>query len=157
MRNVLKLAAASALPMLAVALTAGPAAADPQHFDPARVQGTTPGCAGTANAEVSASQGQQAREFADFIDSSARVMVNFQPDANPLSSLSAQSCEIATTVTLRNLDTGASSTETRTTQYDGHYGWHAAFFTLPGSGRVAVTVSTNPNPAEVVIEVPAPY
>ncbi|MBF6170333.1 hypothetical protein [Nocardia blacklockiae] len=156
-RGVLKIAAASILPILAFALPPGPAAADSLSFDPARVDG--PGCSGNVAAEVSSSQGQQAREFADFIDSSARVTVNFTPDPNPLGSLSGSpgGCEISATVTMRNLDTGVSSTDTRTTQYDGHYGWHAAFFTLAGSGRVAVQVSTNPTPAELIIDVPAPY
>ncbi|MEV0248541.1 hypothetical protein AB0H76_18220 [Nocardia sp. NPDC050712] len=156
MRGVSKAAAVSMLPLLALLIPAGPAAADPAHFDPAHVDGTAPGCSGTVNAEVSASQGQQAREGADFIDSTARVTVNFRPDPNPLGSISAQLCEISATVTMRNLDTGATLTETRATQYDGHYGWHAAFFTLAGSGRVAVQVSTNPTPPEVAIDVPAP-
>ncbi|MFE9583184.1 hypothetical protein ACFYO1_42890 [Nocardia sp. NPDC006044] len=163
MRDVLKVAAISFLPMVTIALSAGPASADPVHFDAAHAD-VGPGCAGTVNAEVSASQGQQAREFADFIDSSARVTVNFAPDAagNPLGSLSAapgggNDCQVSTTVTMRNLDSGASITETKTTVHDGHYGWNAAFFTLPGSGRVAVQVSTNPSPSELVIDVPAPY
>lgn len=161
MRKIPTFAAVSTLPILVLGLSAGPAAADPVSFDSAHVD-IAPGCAGTVTAEVSASQGQQAREFADFIDSNARVTVNFTPDAadNPLGSLSASpggdSCQVSTTVTLRNLDTGVSTTETRTTQHDGHYGWNAAFFTLPGSGRVAVQVSTNPNPAELTIDVPAP-
>ncbi|MEV6769318.1 hypothetical protein AB0N05_11915 [Nocardia sp. NPDC051030] len=132
-------------------------------FEPAHVDGG-PGCAGTVKTEVSASQGQQAREFADFIDSSARVQVNFVADAagGPAGSLSASqgggdNCSISATVTMRNLDTGVSMTETRATQHDGHYGWNAAFFTLPGSGRVAVQVSTNPSPTELTIDVPAPY
>ncbi|WP_433664082.1 hypothetical protein ACQPW1_19330 [Nocardia sp. CA-128927] len=162
MRGVLKFSAVSILPMVAFAISSGPASADPVSFDPARVDGG-PGCSGKATAEVSASQGQQAREFADFIDSSARVTVNFTPDtaSNPLGSMSAapggaNDCQISTTVTMRNVDTGASTTETRTTEHDGHYGWNAAFFTLAGSGRVVVTVSTNPTPSELTIDVPAP-
>ncbi|WP_194818687.1 hypothetical protein [Nocardia sp. XZ_19_385] len=157
MRGVLKIAAVSTLPIFAAIISAGPAAANPLYFDSAHATGTTPGCAGTVNAEITANQGQQARDFANFIDSSTRVTVNFKPDPNPLTSLSANSCEVSTTVTMTNLDTGATLTETRTTQYDGHYGWHAAFFTLNGSGRVAVQVSTNPSPPELVIDVPAPY
>ncbi|MFC9894751.1 hypothetical protein ACFVMC_13765 [Nocardia sp. NPDC127579] len=150
--------AALLLPLFAFVIPTGQAVAqEPVYFESAHAAGTTPGCAGTVRAEVSASRGQQAREFADFIDSAARVAVNFTPDPNPLTSLSAQSCEVSATVTLHNLDTGATRTETRTTQYDGHYGWHAAFFTLEGAGRVAVQVSTNPTPPEVVIDVPAPY
>ncbi|MFI5777303.1 hypothetical protein [Nocardia sp. NPDC051570] len=159
-RGVLKIAAVPILPILALLMPAGPASADPMQFEPAQTTGPGPGCSGKVTAEVSASQGQQAREFADFIDSSARVTVNFTPDTNPLGSMSASpggNCEIASTVTMRNLDTGASKTETRTTQYDGHYGWHAAFFTLDGSGRVSVQVSTNPNPCELIIDVPAPF
>ncbi|MBB5916157.1 hypothetical protein BJY24_005069 [Nocardia transvalensis] len=157
-RSALKIAAMPILPVLAFLLPAGPAAADPVHFEPAQVNGSTPGCSGKVTAEVSASPGQQARENANFIDSSARVTVNFTPDANPLGSISGSpgDCEISATVTMRNLDTGASTTDTRTTEYDGHYGWHAAFFTLDGAGRVAVQVSTNPTPAELTIEVPAP-
>ncbi|WP_280264857.1 hypothetical protein [Nocardia wallacei] len=156
-RTALKIAAAPILPILALLIPAGPASADPLHFEPAQINDA--GCSGRVTAEVSASQGQQAGEFANFIDSSARVTVNFTPDPNPLGSLSASpggNCEISTTVTMRNLDTGANKTETRKTEYDGHYGWHAAFFTLEGSGRVAVQVSTNPNPSELIIEVPAP-
>ncbi|QIS20023.1 hypothetical protein [Nocardia terpenica] len=157
MRGVLKCVAVSALPMVAIAISAGPAAADPVSFEPAHIDGG-PGCSGKVTAELSANQGQQAREFADFIDSSARVTVNFTPDpSNPLGSAgTANNCAIPATVTMRNLDTGASTTETRTTRYDGHYGWNAAFFTLNGSGRVAVQVSTNPNPSELTIDVPAP-
>ncbi|GAA5108641.1 hypothetical protein [Nocardia iowensis] len=163
MRSILKFAAVSILPTFALVIPAGPASADPISFEPAHID-AGPGCAGTVTAEVSASQGQQAREFADFIDSSARVTVNFAADApsNPFGSLSAapgggNNCAISTTVTMRNLDTGASTTETRTTQYDGHYGWNAAFFSLDGSGRVAVEVSTNPNPSELIIDVPTPF
>ncbi|BCK56500.1 hypothetical protein [Nocardia wallacei] len=158
-RGVLKVVAAPILPILVFFVPTGPASADPLYFEPAQVNGSTPGCSGKVTAEVSASRGQQAGEFANFIDSSARVTVNFTPDPNPLGSLSGSpggNCEISTTVTMRNLDTGANLTETRNTQYDGHYGWHAAFFTLDGSGRVAVQVSTNPNPAELIIDVPAP-
>ncbi|GAB4585538.1 hypothetical protein [Nocardia sp. IFM 10818] len=159
-RAILKIATAAVLPLAAFSIPAGPASADPLYFEPAQVNGPEPGCSGKVTAELSASQGQQAREFANFIDSTARVSVNFTPDTNPVGSMSATpggNCEISTTVTMRNLDTGASKTETRTTQYDGHYGWHAAFFTLDGSGRVAVQVSTNPNPAELIIDVPAPF
>ncbi|MFI6044443.1 hypothetical protein ACIA8C_22640 [Nocardia sp. NPDC051321] len=164
MRGILKFAAVSTLPLVAFAISAGPAGAvDPVRFEPAHIDGG-PGCVGTVSAEVSASQGQQAREFADFIDSMARVTVNFTPDAtnNPFGSMSAapggtNNCAISTTVTMRNLNTGATVTDTRTTQYDGHYGWNAAFFTLDGSGPVAVQVSTNPTPSELTIDVPAPY
>lgn len=157
-RMVLKIAA---VPMLAFLIPAGPASADaaPLHFQPAQVNGTTPGCSGKVTAEVAGNQGQRAGDHASFIDSSTRVTVNFTPDPNPLGSISAGpggNCEISTTVTIRNLNTGAHKTETRTTQYDGHYGWHAAVFTLNGSGRVAVEVSTNPHPAELTIDVPAP-
>ncbi|WP_069164156.1 hypothetical protein [Nocardia altamirensis] len=163
MRSVLKFAAVSILPMFAVVVSAGPAAAAPVYFEPAHIDGG-PGCSGKVTAEVSASQGQQAREFADFHDSSARVTVNFARDAasDPFGSLSAapgggNNCSIPVTVTMRNLGTGASKTETRSTQYDGHYGWNVAFFTLEGSGQVAVQVSTNPTPNELIIDVPAPY
>ncbi|WP_067574633.1 hypothetical protein [Nocardia acidivorans] len=162
MRTIRTAAAISTLPVLILAFSTGPAAADPVSFEAAHVD-VGPGCAGKVTAEVSASQGQQAREFADFIDSNARVTVNFTPDtaSNPLGSLSSSptgdTCQVTTTVTMRNLDTGVSNTETRTTAHDGHYGWNAAFFTLPGSGRVAVQVSTNPTPAEVTIDVPAPH
>ncbi|MEV6279881.1 hypothetical protein [Nocardia sp. NPDC051832] len=156
MQGILKIAAVAALPVFALVLPAAPAAANPLSFEPAQVAGPGLGCSGKVSAEVSASQGQQAREFANFIDSTARVTVNFAPDANPFGSLSA-ACQITTTVTMRNLDTGASLTETKTTQHDGHYGWNAAFFHLNGAGRVAVQVSTNPNPAELTIDVPAPY
>ncbi|WP_405166384.1 hypothetical protein OG203_15595 [Nocardia sp. NBC_01499] len=147
--------------MVTFVISAGPASADPTSFEPAHVD-AGPGCSGTVSAEVSYSQGQQAREFANFIDSSARVTVNFAPDAasNPFSSLSASmgnNCQISTTVTMRNLDTGVSNTETRTTEHDSHYGWNAAFFTLDGAGRVAVQVSTNPNPSELTIDVPPPF
>ncbi|MFB7724505.1 MULTISPECIES: hypothetical protein [unclassified Nocardia] len=161
MRGILKVMAVSVPPLVALAVSAAPASADPVSFDPAHVD-VSPGCAGTVKAELSASQGQQAGEFADFIDSSARVSVNFTPDAanNPLGSLSASpannDCQVTTTVTMRNIDTGATTTDTRTTQHDGHYGWNAASFSLPGSGRVSVTVSTNPTPGELTIEVPAP-
>ncbi|GAB2702239.1 hypothetical protein [Nocardia thraciensis] len=155
-RTALKIVAAPILPMLALVIPAGPAAADPLHFETAQVNEA--GCSGKVGAEVSASQGQQAGEFANFIDSSARVTVNFTPDPGPgsMSAAPGGNCEISTTVTMRNLDTGASKTETRSTEYDGHYGWHAAFFTLDGSGRVTVQVSTNPNPSELTIDVPAP-
>ncbi|MFI7001980.1 hypothetical protein [Nocardia sp. NPDC050175] len=149
--------------MVVFVISAGPAAADSVTFEPAHIDGG-PGCSGTVTAEVSTSQGQQAREFADFIDSSARVTVNFKPDpvSSPFGSLSAapggrNDCAIPATVTMRNLDTGASMTDTRSTQYDGHYGWNAAFFSLDGSGRVAVQVSTNPTPSELTIDVPAPF
>ncbi|MRH92230.1 hypothetical protein GFY24_33165 [Nocardia sp. SYP-A9097] len=162
MRGVPKFAAVPLLPIVVFAVSAGPASADPVSFDPAHVDVGT-GCAGTVRAEVSASQGQQAGEFVDFIDSSSRVQVNFTPDtnANPLDSLSASpgaanDCQVTTTVTMRNIDTGVSTTDTRTTAHDGHYGWNAAFFTLAGAGRVTVQVSTNPTPAEVTIDVPAP-
>ncbi|WP_040815548.1 hypothetical protein [Nocardia concava] len=159
MKRGVLIAAAPILPIAALLIPAAPAAADaPLYFDSAPIS-PAPGCSGKVTAEVSASQGQQAREFADFIDSSTRVTVNFTPDTNPAGSLSASpgdACEISTTVTMRNLDTGVSNTETKSTQYDGHYGWHAAFFTLPGSGRVSVSVSTNPTPAELTITVPAP-
>ncbi|MEU7140804.1 hypothetical protein ABZ942_15235 [Nocardia sp. NPDC046473] len=161
---MLKFAAVSTLPMVAFVISAGPAVAvEPVKFEPAHIDGG-PGCVGTVSAEVSASQGQQAREFADFIDSTARVTVSFTPDASssPFGSLSAapagpNNCAISTTVTMRNLNTGASMTDTRTTQYDSHYGWNSAFFTLDGSGPVAVQVSTNPAPAELTIDVPAPF
>src|SRR6266568_179106 len=155
-RSALKIAV---LPILAFLIPAGPASADPLYFQPAQVNGPGPGCSGKVTAEVSASRGQQARPFASFMDSSVRVTVSFTPDPNPLGSISAApggNCEIPATVTMRNLNTGAHKTETRTTQYDGHYGWHAAFFTLAGSGRVAVRVSSNPNPSELIIDVPAP-
>ncbi|MFF2556880.1 hypothetical protein ACFVUS_38155 [Nocardia sp. NPDC058058] len=161
MRGVLKVMAVSVPPLVALAVSTAPASADPVSFEPAHAD-VGPGCAGTVKAELSASQGQQAGEFADFIDSSSRVTINFTPDAtnNPLGSLSASpannDCQVTTTVTLRNLDTGASTTETRTTVHDGHYGWNAATVSLPGSGRVTAQVSTNPTPAELTIEVPAP-
>ncbi|MEC3918374.1 hypothetical protein [Nocardia sp. CDC160] len=161
MRAVYKVAAIAAVPLSAF-VSAGPAAADgPLYFDPVQVT-VAPGCSGKVTAEIQASQGQQAREFANFIDSSTRVTVGFTPDSGPAPSGStspsnAADCEVTTTVTMRNLDTGASMTDTQTTQYDSHYGWHAAFFTLPGSGHVAVQVSTNPSPSELTIEVPAPF
>ncbi|MEU1210123.1 hypothetical protein [Nocardia sp. NPDC005825] len=157
MRVLFKIAAAPILPIAVFVIPAGSASADPLDFDVAQVSNA--GCTGKVSAEVSADQGQQAGEFADFIDSKARVSVNFTPDTDPITSLSAGpagACEVSTTVTMRNLDTGVSNTETRTTRYDGHYGWHAAFFTLDGSGRVAVQVSTNPTPAELIVDVPAP-
>ncbi|MFE3193094.1 hypothetical protein ACFXHA_29080 [Nocardia sp. NPDC059240] len=112
-------------------------------------------------AEVMANQGQQAGDFANFIDSSVRVTVSFKVDAaaNPLGSAApnnGSNCRIPVTVTITNLDSGANDTETKNTEYDGHYGWNAAFFTLSGSGRVAVSVSTNPSPDQIVINVPAP-
>ncbi|WP_405487205.1 hypothetical protein [Nocardia sp. NBC_00511] len=159
-RGTLRIAAIPLLPILALLIPAGQAAADPLYFDPAQVD-PAPGCSGKVTAELNYSQGQQAAEFADFIDSSTRLTVNFTPDSTPANSLSASvnpggNCEVSATVTLQNLDSGATTTETKTTQYDGHYGWHAAFFTLDGSGRVAATVSTNPTPSQLVIDVPAP-
>ncbi|MGW4249780.1 hypothetical protein [Nocardia sp. NPDC004722] len=146
--------------MVMFALSSGTASADgPSYFDPAHVdQG--PGCAGTMTAEVDASQGQQGGDFASFIDSSTRVTASFKVDAaaNPFGSAApnGSNCRIPVTVTITNLDSGASNTETKNTEYDGHYGWNAAFFTLSGSGRVAVTVSTNPSPDQIVVNVPAP-
>ncbi len=115
-RSVLKVAAASSLPILMFLIPGSPASADPLHFQPAQVNGPGPGCSGKVTAEVSASRGQQARPSANFIASSARVTVNFTPDPNPLGSISASpggNCEIPVTVTMRNLNTGAHKTETR--------------------------------------------
>ncbi|MFE2997020.1 hypothetical protein ACFXG4_18640 [Nocardia sp. NPDC059246] len=153
-RGALKIAAVPILPMLAFLVPAGPATADPVNFDSAQVTGSTPGCSGTADAQLSANQGQTGDNF---VDSSATVTVNFTPDTNTLDSLLAApgSCEISTTVTMQNLDNGTSRTETKTTEYDSHYGWHAAFFTLEGSGQVSAQVSTNPSPSQLTIDVPA--
>ncbi|GAB2519390.1 hypothetical protein GCM10027167_22950 [Nocardia heshunensis] len=112
-------------------------------------------------AELMADQGQQAGDFANFIDSSVRVTVSFKVDAaaNPLGSAApnnGSNCQIPATVTMTNLDSGASDTQTKSTQYDGHYGWNSVIFSMPGSGRVAVSVSTNPTPDQLVINVPAP-
>ncbi|MFE3053453.1 hypothetical protein [Nocardia sp. NPDC059239] len=124
------------------------------NFDSAQVTGSTPGCSGTTDAQLSANQGQTGDNF---VDSWATVTVNFTPDTNTLDSLLAApgSCEISTTVTMQNLDNGTSRTETKTTEYDSHYGWHAAFFTLEGSGQVSAQVSTNPSPSQLTIDVPA--
>ncbi|WP_433563169.1 hypothetical protein ACQP1O_38165 [Nocardia sp. CA-151230] len=157
-RGALKIAAVPILPVLAFLVPAGPATADPLNFDSAQVTGSTPGCSGTVEAQLSANQGQTSDEPSTSVDSSATVMVNFTPDTNTLDSLLASpgSCEISTTVTMQNLDNGTSRTETKTTEYDSHYGWHAAFFTLEGSGQVSAQVSTNPSPSQLTIDVPAP-
>ncbi|MFI1914912.1 hypothetical protein [Nocardia sp. NPDC020380] len=162
MRGILRVAAVSVLPVIAFAATAGPASADTSSFDPAHVDGGD-GCSGTVSASASPQQGQQGGDHATFFDSSVQVQVNFKADAadNPLASMSGSpaagtNCSISATVTATNLDTGVTATDTQSTRYDSHYGWNATFFTFPGSGRVSIQVSTNPSPAELVVDVPAP-
>ncbi|AYF72807.1 hypothetical protein D7D52_01775 [Nocardia yunnanensis] len=146
---------------MAFAGSFGPASADTSSFDPARVDGG-PGCAGTVSASASPQQGQQGGDHATFFDSSVQVQVSFKADAadNPLGSASSSpagtDCSIPATVTATNLDTGVTATATQSTHYDGHYGWNATFFSFPGSGRVSIQVSTNPSPAELIVDVPAP-
>jgi len=163
MRSMLRFAAVSALPVIAFGASIGPASADTSSFEAAHVDGG-PGCAGTVNASASPQQGQQGGDHATFFDSSVQVQVSFKADTanNPLGSLSAQSgpagtdCSISATVTATNLDTGVTETNTQSTHYDSHYGWNATFFNFRGSGRVSIQVSTNPSPAELIVDVPAP-
>ncbi|BEK85336.1 hypothetical protein GCM10010198_12610 [Nocardia seriolae] len=161
MRGMLRFAAVSVLPVMAFGTSTGPASADSQSFDPARVD-AGPGCVGTVSASASPQQGQQGGDHASFFDSSVQVQVGFKADAadSPLGSASGSpagtDCSISATVTATNLDTGVTDTKTQSTRYDGHYGWNATFFNFPGSGRVSIQVSTNPAPSELIVDVPAP-
>lgn len=162
MRSMLRFAAVSALPVIAFGTSAGPASADTSSFDPAHVD-AGPGCVGTVSASASPQQGQQGGDHATFFDSSVQVRVGFKADADSTPSGSASpaptagtGCSIPATVTVTNLDTGVTATDTQSTHYDSHYGWNAAWFHFPGSGRVSIQVSTNPTPTELIVDVPAP-
>ncbi|MVU76716.1 hypothetical protein GPX89_05580 [Nocardia sp. ET3-3] len=156
-------AIASPVAMTVLTATAPVAAADDsiyQEFAPAPVTTSIPGCSGTARANVRGQSALPANAYAGMDAASytfSEITVWFDRDTSggTNSSGSMLPCALSSTVTLHNLDTGATKTETLTVQPTGFRAGGASM-NLVGPGHIEATVSTNPDPATIVIFVPDP-
>ncbi|GAB4587886.1 hypothetical protein Ntsu_57180 [Nocardia sp. IFM 10818] len=122
-------------------------------FEPAPFQGSLPWCRGTVYATFSREEYPPGGGPAQ-----ARMNVGFAPDysvgpPHPLSLSAGTVCAVRSTVTMQDLQTGQSTTQTVEVPWSPVSGGVSKDVFMPASGPVVGIVSTNPVPDQLTIEV----
>lgn len=151
-RTITKGAVTAAALTAAALIPAGPANAQEPlpgsaHFEDTQVE-VFPGCAGPLGAEAMTSKIQNGNNP---VEVAIAVSLRFET-GNP-----DPACAVTSHITWRNLDTGAQgATDITVPGYSEPSKMGTAGFArdnLPtGPGRIVVTASSNPNPAEVEVQ-----